>query len=362
CGNFLIIAYRELRELEILVLKVLYSQDQRVLDVNEMSHIDVDQFHGIEFEEFPARIAEVALWLVDHQMNMKLSEAFGQYYVRIPLRKSAHIVHGNALTLDWKEVVQPSQLSYILGNPPFVGHQYRSESQATDMKLIWGIDGKFRRLDYVTCWYQKAAHYLEHNRKIVAAFVSTNSITQGEQASILWSELFANKVYIHFAHRTFQWASDARGKAAVHCVIIGFALYDILSKALFDYDTPKSAPHLVQAKNINGYLIDALNIALPSRTKPRNGFPQMLKGSQPTDGGYLILSDLEKEQLIRQEPAAADWIKQYIGGEELLSGKTRWCLWLKGISPTELKEMSKVLERVEGVKTVRLKSSTKSVR
>ena len=209
CGNFLILAYRELRLLEIEVIKAKLGKLERTAiddftDLKNLSRIDVDAFYGIEIEEFPSKIAEVAMWLIDHQMNIRLSEAFGVYYVRLPLKKSAHIHHDNSLTLDWKTVIAPEKLSYILGNPPFIGHAYRSAVQIKDMNDIWGRDGKFNRLDYVTCWFRKALEFSKSNKKIVSAFVSTNSITQGEQASILWSYMFANGVFIHFAHRSFS--------------------------------------------------------------------------------------------------------------------------------------------------------------
>lgn len=223
CGNFLIISYRELRQLEMLILRELYKGGQGVLDVREIIRVDVDQFAGIEVDEFAVRIAEVALWLMDHQVNMKVSEEFGQYFVRLPLTKSAKIVHGNALRVDWSEVVPKEQLSYILGNPPFIGHHYQNAEQKADMALIFHKVNGHGVLDYVSAWYYKAADLIQ-NTPIKVGFVSTNSISQGEQAGLLWTPLLSDfKVKIHFAHRTFQWNNEARGNAAVHCVIIGFA-------------------------------------------------------------------------------------------------------------------------------------------
>lgn len=363
CGNFLIIAYRELRLLEIDLLKLLNpKRDQlQLADITRLSRINVDQFYGIEIEEFPARIAEVALWLVDHQMNNRLSSEFGHLYVRIPLTTSPHIVNANALKADWTGLVKPTDLSYILGNPPFIGHQYRNDDQVADHTLIWGTKGRFGRLDYVSCWYRKALDFIRANPEIHVAFVSTNSITQGEQASILWSYMFQAGAHIHFAHRTFQWASDARGKAAVHCVIIGFGLKVPAGRRLFEYDDIKGDPHEVEkVANINGYLIDGPDIALPTRTKPKPGFPRALQGSKPWDGGYLTLSDAERADLLAREPKAAPWIRLYLGCDELIYDQKRWCLWLKGVTPAQLAELPLVRQRLAGVRESRLASPTES--
>ncbi len=262
CGNFLVIAYRELRQLELDVLRVLHKNAGTAsLDVAQFTILcDVDQFYGIEIEEFPAQIAQTALWLMDHQMNLRVSEEFGRYFVRLPLQKSAMIVHGNALRIDWREIVKPEKLSYILGNPPFGGFHLRSKEQKADMTAVFFDVPGAGVLDSVTAWYRKAADYMVENPAIKTAFVSTNSITQGEQVGILWPDLLKRGVKIHFAHRTFQWSSEARGKAAVHCVIIGFALYDMVDKVIFDYETSSNEPHEVRAKNINPYLIDAPDV------------------------------------------------------------------------------------------------------
>ena len=361
CGNFLVITYRELRLLELEVLRAANAGGQMALDVHQMIAVDVDQFYGIEIEDFPAQIAQVALWLVDHQMNMKVSEEFGAYFVRIPLNHSATIVHANALCLDWGAVLPPEKCAYLLGNPPFVGHQWRSAEQMADMASVWGDGGRFGRLDFVTCWHHKAVQYMKHNPKVVTALVSTNSICQGEQVGTLWSWMLEHGVKIHFAHRTFMWTSEARGRAAVHCVIVGFSLEDADEKVIFEYEDIKGEPHAIKARNINPYLVDAENIILPSRTATPAGLPQLIKGSQPTDGGHLILSEQEAEALQAEEPTAAKWLKTYIGGEELINGGRRYCLWLKGISPKELKSMPAVMKRVAAVSQARLKSPTKSV-
>ena len=330
CGNFLVITYRELRLLELEVLRAANAGGQMALDVHQMIAVDVDQFYGIEIEDFPAQIAQVALWLVDHQMNMKVSEEFGAYFVRIPLNHSATIVHSNALRLDWDSVLPPEKCAYLLGNPPFVGHQWRSSEQMEDMAHVWGDGGRFGRLDFVTCWHHKAVQYMKRNPKVVTALVSTNSICQGEQVGTLWSWMLEQGVKIHFAHRTFMWTSEARGRAAVHCVIVGFGLQDSDEKVIFEYEDIKGEPHAIKARNINPYLVDAADIILPSRTATPAGLPQLIKGSQPTDGGHLILSEQDADELLSAEPTAAKWLKTYIGGEELINGGRRYCLWLKG--------------------------------
>jgi hypothetical protein len=222
CGNFLVIAYRELRSLELEVLKEMFAgDDQLILDVSALSKVDVDQFAGIEIGEFASRIAETAMWMMDHIMNSRLSLAFGKSYARIPLQKSPVIQHADALEIAWETVLSPKQCTHILGNPPFIGHAWRNKKQQAGMHRVWGRDGQVNRLDYVTCWFKLAADYAQKNRTIKIAFVSTNSICQGEQASILWPHLFRLGARIYFAHRTFEWLSEARGKAAVHVIIVG---------------------------------------------------------------------------------------------------------------------------------------------
>jgi N-6 DNA Methylase len=356
-GNFLILAYRELRLLEIEVLRALYPSGQLALDVADFSRINVDAFYGIEIEEFPARIAEVALWLMDHQMNMRLSEAFGRYYVRIPLRESAHIHNANALRLDWQEVVPKARLSYIMGNPPFVGKKEQNQSQKADMDFVFGSTGKIGVLDYVSAWYRKSVEYMAGNPMIKTAFVSTNSITQGEQVGVLWSDLLNKGVRIQFAHRTFQWTSEAKGKAAVHCVILGFALHDSKDKLIFDYDTPQSEPHEVKASNINPYLVDAEDIVLTNRGLPISECPEINYGSFALDNGNYTLSQDERDYIVSKYPTAAAYLRPFIGGQELLYGESRYCLWLLGANPKEIISIPPIKERVEAVRTWRLKSN-----
>jgi hypothetical protein len=284
CGNFLVITYRELRALELEILLELHTGQQRLTadEVESLSMIDVDQMHGIEIEEFPTRIAEVALWLTDHQANIALSEAFGQLYRRIPLRKSPHIVCANALQMDWKTLLPPKQCSYVLGNPPFVGHYLQSANQKADMNSAWGTAKGTGVLDFVTAWYRVAAEYI-HGTEIKVAFVSTNSISQGEQPGILWNNLQRWNLKIHFAHRTFAWQSEARGKAHVHVVIIGFGVADHAPKMIYDYESDPDNPVAIEAANISPYLVEGSNLTLPSRTTPICAVPSCIKGSSPTD-------------------------------------------------------------------------------
>lgn len=375
CGNFLIIAYRELRLLEIKILKDIYrfqrkeiledgqQGETREFDVQmrfeakDISKIDVDCMYGIEIEEFPSRIAEVAMWLIDHQMNTKLSVEFGEYFARIPLKKSPHIHNKNALHLNWNEVISKEQCSYILGNPPFGGKQLQSKEQKKEMEAIFINVSGSGIMDYVTAWYIKAAQYIQ-NTSIKAAFVSTNSISQGEQVGLLWNELLNKyKIKIHFAHRTFKWDNEAKGKAHVYVIIIGFANYDTDHKRLYYYDTLNSEAMEVITKNINPYLIDFDDVIILNRTKPLSDVPEMYKGSQPTDDGNFLFTDYEKIEFIKKEPNARKFIKPFISAREFLHNEKRWCLWLQDITPSEIKSMPEVLQRVENVREFRLKSS-----
>jgi len=364
CGNFLVITYRELRQLELETLAELLAaghgnekgtiREFSLDEINRLSQVDVDQFYGIEIGEWPVRIAEVALWLMDHQMNPKISEAFGQLYQRLPLKKSPHIHCANALRVDWKQILPPAQCSYVLGNPPFVGKTWLTDKQREDMKSVCGRIKNFGLLDYVTGWYFKAADYIQGTR-IAVGFVSTNSISQGEQVGILWGELFAkHHLKIHFAHRTFAWESEARGKAHVHVVIIGFGAFDVTNKQIYDYETDK--PTVSPARNISPYLIEGNDVVAMSRNKPVCPVSEMVNGSKPVDGGNLILDDEEKADLLRAEPKAKKYIRRFIGSDEFINGINRWCLWLVDASPSEIREMPAVMARVEAVKKSRLSS------
>ena len=354
CGNFLVITYRELRKLELEILKKLHKTDQ-LLEIDTLTRLNVDQFYGIEIEEFPAQIAQVALWLTDHQMNLQTSEVFGAYFARIPLRHAPTIVHGNALRIDWHDVCPNAD--YIIGNPPFVGAKFMSAEQRADANAVFGNIKNAGLLDFVTAWHVKATRYMQQHPQTETALVSTNSTTQGEQVGALWGWMLAQGVKINFAHRTFSWTNEARGKAAVHVVIIGFALHDINSKIIYEYEDIKGEPHAVEAKRINPYLVDATEIFIENRRQPISTIPEIVFGSMANDGGFLILQDDEKENLIKSQPLAAKWIRPFLGAEEFINNKSRWCLWLAGINPSELRTIPEVYERVLSVKKHRLSSN-----
>jgi hypothetical protein len=297
------------------------------------------------------------MWLIDHQMNMRVSEEFGQYFVRLPLKKAAKIVHGNSLRLNWEDVIPKTELSYIIGNPPFYGKTLQTKEQKEDMNLVFGKVKGAGVLDYVSAWYYKAAQLIL-NTKIKTGFVSTNSIVQGEQTGILWNEMFNTyKMKIHFAHTTFNWTNEAKGKAAVHCVIIGFANYDVKDKYLFEYDDIKGEPHLKKVKNINPYLVEANDLIILKRRRPICNVSNISFGSMPNDGGNFLFTDEEKIEFLKIEPNALDFIKPLISAHEFLNGKKRWCLWLKDIKPNELRTLKEVQKRVGNVKDLRLNST-----
>jgi hypothetical protein len=345
--------------LEIEVIGELVRGEQ-LLDVDQYIKVNVDQFYGIEIEEFPSKIAQTAMWLMDHQMNMMVRERFGQYFVRIPLTAAATIVNGNSLTIDWESVVPKTELSYILGNPPFLGSKVMSETQRAEVYNLFSDIRNGGILDYVTCWYGKAADYIQ-NTNIEVAFVSTNSICQGEQVPVLWAFLMGKYgIKINFAHQTFKWWNEARGNAAVYCVIIGFSLSDRKPKKIYNYSTVMSKPVETIANQINAYLIDAPMIFIESRTEPLCKVLPMNFGNMPLDGGNLLFSDEEKTAFLAKEPEAKRFIKPYISAKEVLNGGRRWCLWLKGIEPAVLRKMPEVMKRVDAVRKFRLASPAPS--
>ncbi len=380
CGNFLVIAYRELRLLELEVIARLFpaQMSSQSLWVAEAVQVDVDQFYGIEIEEFPAQIAQVALWLMDHQMNLLVSERFGNYFARLPLVKSPMIVHGNALRIDWNDVVPRERLSYILGNPPFVGAKMMSTVQRDNLLAIAGKLKSAGLLDFVSAWYLKAAQYMTASAEpspgpsghplprgegnIRCAFVSTNSITQGEQVGVLWAQMLRHGLRIHFAHRTFSWNNEARGVAAVHCVIVGFSAEDIRPKRLFDYETIKSDPHELTAGNINPYLVDAADVLLPNRSKPICDVPEIGIGNKPIDGGNYLFSTDERDAFIAAEPDAAPWFRRWLGSDEFINGWERWCLWLGECPPEVLRRLPLAMQRVQAVRAFRLASKSAPTR
>lgn len=361
CGNFLVIAYRELRLLELEVLKELFKDQAALkLDLKGLCRVDVDQFYGIEIEEWPALIAEVAMWLVDHQLNNRVSETFGELFMRLPLKKSPAIKQGNALRLDWKTVLPPEQCSYLLGNPPFIGAKFQNDEQRADMDAIAGDVENHGLLDFVTGWYFKAADYIRGTR-IVVGFVSTNSISQGEQAGTLWNYLFQHfGLKIHFAHRTFAWVSEARGKAHVHVIIVGFGEFDVTNKRIYNYETENAT--VTAAKNISPYLVEGTDLAITNSSKPICDVPEMGIGNKPIDGGNYLFTPEEKAVFLKQEPAAKEFFRRWIGAEEFINGIERWCLWLGDCPPDKLRKMPLALARVEAVRDFRLASKSAPTR
>ena len=364
CGNFLIIAYRELRTLEIEVIRELIA-GQQAFNVADLTRIDVDQFYGIELNEFPARIAETALWMMDHIMNNRLSLEFGESYARIPLEASPHILQADALEMDWAEHLPRDQCSYVFGNPPFIGAKQQSTEQREQVRRIANLGKTGGTLDYVTAWFIKAGEYVQE-RGIPIAFVATNSITQGEQVGQLWPPLFERLgLEITFAHRTFAWGSDARGQAHVHVVIIGLAKAADATRErrLYSYDALNGEPHESRHAALSPYLFDASGLADPhlvvrETPSPINGMPRLVIGSKPIDGGHYIFTGEERAAFLREEPGAESWLRPYVGAREFLQGGDRWILHLAESPPEALRAVPKVRERVARVREYRLASKS----
>ena len=369
CGNFLVVAYRELRSLELQIIKLLYRKEVEAakkgilpLEVSRLSKLSVERMFGIEILPFPAEIARLSLWLVDHLANKELGELFGKYFAKLPLVEQPHILRGNALTSDWETLVPQRKLTHILGNPPFIGSKLMSPAQREEIKTIFGDKPGIGTLDYVSGWYRKAAEYIRET-DIQAAFVSTNSITQGEQVGVLWSELLPLGVRINFAHRTFKWSNEAPGQAAVYCVIIGFGLADSPGKRLFDYDDVRGEPHETKISRINPYLVDAPDVLVRSRQAPISVCaPKIGIGNKPIDGGFYLFTPKEKEKFLLDEPGAAPYFRRWLGADEFLNGYERWCLYLGNVPPDKLRALPKVMRRVEAVREFRLLSKSAPTR
>ena len=367
CGNFLIIAYRELRLLEMEVLNEIRQAGQLDALAQDLSLINVDQFYGIELKEFPVRIAETALWMMDHIMNNQLSLEFGQTYARIPLQTAPHIVHGDALETDWDTLLPAQECSFVFGNPPFGGAKFQTPEQREQVRRIAALGKSGGTLDYVTAWLVKAGEYIQTSKARVG-FVSTNSITQGEQVGQLWPILFdLCKLEIAFAHRTFAWGSDARGKANVHVVIIGLDKHEQAraDKRLFSYPDIKGEPEETSHSVISPYLIDAGVLKNPyliihEESRPINGMARLITGTQPIDGGYYIFDTQQRAEFLSEEPGAEQFLRPFVGAREYLQGETRWILVLQGVSPANLKMLPHVRERMRAVREYRLKSKRKS--
>jgi len=372
CGNFLIIAYRELRALEIEVLRALRPHGQFDLLADALSVVNVDQFHGIEIGEFAARIASTALWMMDQIMNSRLSLEFGLTYTRIPIERSPNVRHADALEIDWAEVLPPAECSYVFGNPPFGGAKYQSTEQRAQVRREAGLGGAGGTLDYVAAWFIRAGEYVRRAPRGSLppriGFVATNSITQGEQAAQLWPVLFARHgLEIAFAHRTFAWGSDARGMAHVHVVIIGLdaAEQAPADRRLFAYDDVKSEPLESRHAVITPYLFDGGGLANPhlvvrEEGRPINGLRQLLTGSQPIDDGLYIFNAEERLALLDAEPDAEPLLRPFVGAREYLQGGERWILVLHDASPGALARLPCVRERIAAVRAYRRTSQRKS--
>ena len=355
-GNFLTETYLSLRKLENTVIAELMNQQISMGEVLDPIQVSISQFYGIEINDFAVTVAKTALWIAESQM-MKATEAIVRMDLNfLPLTTNANIVEGNALRLDWEEVVPKSQLNYIMGNPPFVGKKEQNKEQKSDIFNLFGKQVKgVGNLDYVTGWYKKASDYIKQT-SIHCAFVSTNSITQGEQPPVLWKALNENEIAIDFAYRTFRWDSEAKIKAHVHCVIIGFSVMPPKWKRLFSSTVEKKVEH------INAYLLDAPDVLVESRNKPIYDVPEIVTGNQATDDGNFYIQMSEYADFVSSEPLAKKYLKLAYNGQGFINSKPQYCLWLVGVSPAELKKMPAVLQRVEKVRQFRLSSPKETTR
>jgi type I restriction-modification system DNA methylase subunit len=367
-GNFLVVSYKHLRQLELELTVRLQNLEGKESDIGLDGalalSINLNQFYGIEIEEWPSQIARVALFLTDHQENRKLERVTGETPSRFPIRESANILNANSLTTDWSDVLDIDEFTYILGNPPFIGARLQTDSQKNESLEIWKNIDKAGNLDYVANWFLKAARSIS-GKKSKAAFVSTNSISQGEQPPIMWPAIFDCGVHINFAHRTFSWSNDSAGQAIVHVVIVGISSTSIASSyPLWTYESVKSEPTETAAKNINPYLVDAPNVIISSRRTPlRKGTQPLLYGSQPNDGGAISdISADEAASIRKSDKIAAKYLKRVVGARELLHAEERWCLWLTEAPPTEIRQSKVLSERVGEVKRTRESSDRKATR
>ena len=362
CGNFLVIAYRELRALEGDVLAEIYpsKQRQQVLNIEDIIRVNVGQFYGIEIGEFPARIAEVALWITDHIANNRISLDFGQVFRRIPLRMSPHIHHADALETKWENVLPAKDCDFLFGNPPFLGAKYQTDLQREQVRRVAQLGGAGGTLDFVTAWFLVGGAYAASGKAKIG-FVATNSVTQGEQVAQLWPLLFDRcRLEIAFAHSTFAWGSDARGMAHVHVVILGLTKSDDEPKVkrLFAYEDIKGNPVESKHSKLSPYMIDASRLRDPhvvvrEVSRPINGIPRLITGTQPIDGGHLIFTEDEKAAFLETEPDAAPFLRPYVGSEELINGSMRYIAALQDASPAQLRNMPHLRKRLEKVNAFR---------
>ena len=353
-GNFLTETYISLRRLENEALKEIYGE-QIVLDFGNVIKVSIGQFYGIEINDFAVTVAKTALWIAESQMMKETEEIIHSNLEFLPLKSYANIVEGNALRIDWETVVPKDKLNYIMGNPPFVGAQLMSKTQKNDVLDLFKGNKLAGVLDYVACWYKLSTKYMK-DTMIECAFVSTNSICQGEQVSALWKDIINSNYKINFAYTTFNWGSESISSAGVHCVIVGFSQVERKIKRIYN------SKFVSEATNINPYLFNGENVFIDSRTKPICDVPKITKGCQPTDGGNLIIEFDEYDDFVKKEPNAKKYIKKLIGAKEFTSGTYRYCLWLVGVSPNEIRKMPKVMERIQKVKEMRLNSSDSATR
>lgn len=345
-GNFLTETYLSLRRLENEALAFVYKE-QIVIETGDVIKVSIGQFSGIEINDFAVTVAKTALWIAESQMMHETEQIVLQKLEFLPLKTDAKIIEGNALRLDWADVVPPEKLNYIMGNPPFVGTNYLSDSQRADMDTIWAGE-KRGKLDYVSCWYVKAAEYIDKNAEIDCAFVSTNSISQGEQAVSLWKKILLDKkCYINFAVKSFVWNSESNEKAHVHVIIVGISKRNKVNKLIYDINLVRPA------NNINEYLLDAPTIFIDELSKPICDVPAIVRGSQATDDGLYLFTKQEKDVFLSTEPQAQKYFKRFMMGKEFINNIERWCLWMPNITPNELKKCPQILKRVENVKAFR---------
>jgi hypothetical protein len=361
CGNFLVIAYRELRRIENDVIAKLFFREEQggLLDVKEFCKVSIEQFYGIEIDEAAVHIARVAMYITDHQLNLESGAKFGETRATVPLIATPHIHQANALRRDWNSVVKAEDCSYVFGNPPFIGKKEQTTEQKNELLTVARAIKGSGVLDYVCCWYLLAVEYIKLNNKIRCAFVSTNSITQGEQVGILWGYLNARGIAIDFAHRTFKWSNEGRGVAAVHCVIIGFSIGNTnKNKGLYYYadedDANSGEQHIVDS--INPYLINAPFVAIDKRSNTLCKVAEMNYGSMPIDNNFFTLSPKERDIFIKENADNDKVIRKYIGGNEFINNIERYCLWLVDAEPNLLSKSRLIKERIELVRQFRLDS------
>ena len=355
-GNFLTETYISLRRLENKIVNELYSGQITMVNTHDFNPIklSISQFYGIEINDFAVTVAKTALWIAESQMMKETEDIIIAHLEYFPIDSDAKIVEGNALRMEWEEVVPKHELNYIIGNPPFVGAVYQTREQKEDMRNLFGGKTKLKNLDYVSCWFIKAMHVMNKNKLIKSAFVSTNSITQGEQVETLWTPLLNKGINIDFAYKTFKWNNELKGNAAVHCVIIGFSKSSINNTNKYLYSSDST---FINAENINPYLVNAPNVIVRESRTSICGRQKMIRGNQPTEGGFLLLSSEARNMLLSRDLTAKKWIKRFMGAREFIQGKERYCLWFADADMREVRRHPALMERIENVRKMRLASS-----